>query len=211
MILVVGGIKGGCGKTTLATNLCVLRSQNGKRVLLVDADEQRSAFDWSEHRLSFGVETNWTTVKLSGKSTHKQIDDLSKSYDDVIVDVGGKESFAQRSALTIANKFLVPFRPKSLDVWTMGKVCEIISEVKVINPNLNCYAVINQADCNGSDNVGAYDAISECSELECFSFFIGYRKAFSSAAAQGLAVSEIKPLDKKALQEINSLYAMVFS
>ena len=49
MITVIGGIKGGSGKTTLATNLSVMRSAHTK-VLLVDADEQKSASDWSQQR-----------------------------------------------------------------------------------------------------------------------------------------------------------------
>ncbi|KKL80188.1 hypothetical protein LCGC14_2007240 [marine sediment metagenome] len=61
-IIVVGGVKGGSGKSTLSSNLAVLRSNAGKRVLLVDADEQRSISDWAEHRESLGVKTPWTTV-----------------------------------------------------------------------------------------------------------------------------------------------------
>jgi chromosome partitioning protein len=37
MILVCGGIKGGVGKTTLATTMAILRSLEGKDVLLVVA------------------------------------------------------------------------------------------------------------------------------------------------------------------------------
>ena len=37
MIITVGGIKGGSGKSTVATNLVVLRSLEGRDVLLVDA------------------------------------------------------------------------------------------------------------------------------------------------------------------------------
>ena len=35
MIITVGGIKGGSGKTTIATNLAVLRAQSGRDLLLV--------------------------------------------------------------------------------------------------------------------------------------------------------------------------------
>lgn len=211
MILVIGGIKGGSGKTTLATNLTVLRSNAGKRVLFIDTDEQRSASDWVDQRNAFDIQTNWTTIQLSGSSIHREITKLSANYDDVIIDAGGRESFAQRSALTVADKFIVPFRPKSLDVWTLGKVNEIISEISTVNRKWNCYAVINQADASGSDNKDAHEALCECPDLKCLSIFIGYRKAFSSAAAKGLAVSELKPLDKKAIQEMNSLYEMIYT
>jgi len=43
MILVVGGIKGGVGKSTLAANLAVLAARDGRDVLLIDGDGQLSA------------------------------------------------------------------------------------------------------------------------------------------------------------------------
>ena len=40
MIVLVGGEKGGTGKTTISTNIASLRSHAGKDVLLVDTDQQ---------------------------------------------------------------------------------------------------------------------------------------------------------------------------
>ena len=45
MIVVVGGIKGGSGKTTVATHLAILCAQAGHDVLLIDADDQETATD----------------------------------------------------------------------------------------------------------------------------------------------------------------------
>src|SRR3954469_22710948 len=42
MILVVGGIKRGSGKTTVATNLAIIRATEERDVLLIDADTRRS-------------------------------------------------------------------------------------------------------------------------------------------------------------------------
>ena len=47
MIITVGGIKGGSGKSTVATNLAVLRARAGRDVLLVDADGQETASDFT--------------------------------------------------------------------------------------------------------------------------------------------------------------------
>ncbi len=213
MILVIGGIKGGSGKTTLATNLAVLRTLNerDKKVLLIDTDEQRSASDWVEQRTAFESDTPWTTIQLFGKAIHNEIQKLSTHYDDIIIDAGGRETFSQRSVLTIADKFLIPFRPKSLDVWTIGKVSHLISEATSLNKKLQTFAVINQADFNGNDNKDAHEALSEFQDLTCFDFFLGYRKAFSTAAAKGLAVNEIRPIDKKAVQEMNLLYLSIYN
>lgn len=211
MIVVIGGIKGGSGKTTLATNLTVLRSQKGKRVLLIDADEQKSASDWADQRNALGITSDWTTIQLSGKSIFKEIEKRFQHYDDIIVDTGGRDNTSQRSALTVSNIFIVPFRPKSLDVWTLGKVNNLIIEVNVINPKMKSYALINQADSAGSDNKDALEAIGECPDLICLPTFLGYRKSFSSATAKGLSVNELKPVDKKAVQEMESIYQQIYT
>ena len=48
-ILVVNP-KGGCGKTTVATNLAGYYAQRGISVSLVDMDKQRSAYQWAKSR-----------------------------------------------------------------------------------------------------------------------------------------------------------------
>lgn len=211
MILVCGGIKGGSGKTTLATNLTVKRSLDGHKVLLVDADEQRSASDWVEQRESLTVPTNWTTIQLSGKSIYSQIQKLKNDYDDIIIDVGGRDTTSQRSALAIANLFLIPFKPRSLDIWTIGPLKALISEIQAINPKLKCIAVINQADARGGDNHEALKILSETPDLICCTSVIGMRKSYSNAAAQGLGIFDEHHADEKAINELTELYSFIYN
>jgi len=209
-ILVIGGIKGGSGKSTIASNLAVIRSNLGKRVLLVDSDEQRSISDWAEHRESLGFPTVWTTISLLGASVRTQLLKMIKDYDDIIVDTGGRDTTSQRAALTVADIFLVPFQPRSLDVWTIGKVSSLISEIKAVNPNLKSFSVLNRGDAQGSDNEGASDILKENESIQHLPYVIGQRKAFSNAIAEGLSVVELKNKDKKAVSEIKLLCSALF-
>jgi chromosome partitioning protein len=210
MIVVVGGIKGGSGKSILATNLTVIRALEGKKVLLVDADEQRSASDWAEHRESLGITTPWATVSLIGSGIRAQLLKMASDYDDIIVDVGGRDTTSQRSALTVADVFLTPFQPRSLDVWTAGKVVSLIDEIRTVNPKLRAYAIINRADAQGVDNQDAADILKESEGIIYLPTTIGQRKAFANAAAEGLGIVELKIQDKKGVSEMKQLYRAIF-
>jgi len=212
MIVALGGIKGGCGKTTIATNLTVIRSiMDGNRVLLVDADEQHSTSEWAEHRESLGIDTPWTTIKLSGHSVRTQVFKMGHDYDDVIIDTGGRDTTSQRAAMSIADVFITPFQPRSLDVWTIGKVIDLINEMRAANPGLISYAVINRADSQGKDNEDAAEIIKESFGNGWIPITIGQRKAFSNAASEGLGVIELKVADKKAMTEIKQLNDYIFN
>ena len=211
MIIVIGGIKGGSGKTTIATNLAVMRS-TCKKVLLVDADEQKSAWDWSQQRESCEpdlLKGSFSTVCMSGKSIHSNLARLKADYDDIIVDTGGRDTTSQRSALCIADKLILPFKPSSIDIWTLSPIKQILDEC--VNPNLTVYGVISQADPVGKDNEEALEILREFTNIQTVEATIGNRKAFRNAAAEGIGVCELFPDDKKASKEMQSLYDLIYS
>ena len=92
MIILIGGEKGGTGKTTLATNLSALRAAEQKDVLLVDTDQQSSASYWCGTRDENNIKPRIASVQYFGKGFIAQIKDLSRRYDDVIIDAGGRDS-----------------------------------------------------------------------------------------------------------------------
>lgn len=211
MIIIVGGIKGGSGKTTVATNLAVIRAIEGHDVLLVDADDQETATDFTVLRNDKVTEgAGYTSIKLTGSSVRTEILRLSKKYQDVIIDVGGRDTTSQRAALAVGNILLVPFVPRSFDIWTLEKVSDLVAEMKTANPNLKAFTFINRADPRGQDNDEASEVLKDTSELVFIQTPLGARKAFSNAAASGLSVAELKPLDAKAPEEIMALYNFVF-
>ena len=211
MIVVAGGIKGGSGKTTVATNLAVIRAAQGRDVLLVDADDQETATDFTvlrNERLPGGA--GYTGIKLTGPAVRTETLRLAKKYDDIVIDTGGRDTTSQRAALAVADVLLVPFVPRSFDVWTLEKVSSLVAEMRAANPSLLAYTFINRADPRGQDNDGAAEVIRDTETLAFIDAPLGSRKAFSNAAAQGLAVTEIKPQDAKATEEMLILLGYVF-
>lgn len=211
MILVIGGIKGGSGKTTIATHLAVMRAQSGGDVLLIDADDQETSFDFSTLRSSLENKLpEYTYIKLSGKALRSEILKMKGKYDDIIVDAGGRDTLNQRAALTTADKLIVPFVPRSFDLWTLDNVSSIVQEIKQINPSLEAYAFLNRADSKGYDNEEAQEMIKENENLMTLPVMICNRKAFGNAASEGKSVNELKIADRKAILEIDNLYKCIF-
>jgi chromosome partitioning protein len=211
MIITVGGIKGGSGKSTVATNLAVIRATAGSEVLLIDADDQETAADFTmlRNERNSGA-ASYTCIKLTGAAVRTETLRLASKYQNVIIDTGGRDTTSQRAVLSVAKILLVPFVPRSFDIWTLEKVGELVDEMRTANPSLRAYTFLNRTDPRGVDNEEAGEVLRETDTLTFINTPLGTRKAFSNAAAQGLAVTELRPQDPKASEEILMLYRYVF-
>ena len=209
MVYTVGGIKGGSGKTTTAANLAVWLAGRSRDVLLVDADDQESASDFIGLRAGTQLKNDVTVVKLLGKAVFQQVPNLKGKYQDIVIETGGRETDTQRAALVVCSRFLVPFVPRSVDIWTMEKVENLIREVSAINTGLRSYAFLNRADIQGKDNADAADALRESELFTYLDHIVRNRKALANSMGQGLGVGELKPVDEKAVQELNDLFTAV--
>lgn len=211
MIIVCGGIKGGSGKTTAATNLAVIRARDGRDVLLIDADEQESSYNFTQVRNESLGDAGYGCIKLTGMAVGKETQRLSQKYQDILIDTGGRDTTSQRSALAIADLALIPFKPRSLDVWTIGRVIQVMQEAAAVNPKLRAVTFLNQADSRGHDNEEAAEILKDSGgTVQFIDIALGHRKAFSNAAAGGLAVTELNPSDPKAVEEVTLLYKYAF-
>ena len=212
MIITVGGIKGGSGKSTVATNLTVLRVQEGRDVLLVDADTQETATDFTLQR-NQRTEGNagFTCIKLAAAAVRTETLRLAEKYQDVIIDTGGRDTTSQRAALSVSDVLLAPFQPSSFDLWALEQTTQLFTEMQPANPELKGFTFLNKAEARGRDNTEAAEVLRED---DAFSFIedvlLVYRKAYRTAAGRGQAVTEIKPRDDKAINEFLTLYRHLF-
>jgi chromosome partitioning protein len=211
MILTAGGIKGGGGKTTIATNLVIMRAIEGRDVLLVDADDQETATDFTNLRKEQGEKLpSYTCIKLTGGAVRTEILRLAPKYQDIIIDTGGRDTASQRAALSVSDVLVVPFVPRSFDLWTLDKLVELVTEMRQVNQGLRAFTFINRADPRGADNNDTGEALREKDALQFLDMPVGTRKAFGNAAAAGLAVAELKPDDPKATDEITRLFRYIY-
>ncbi len=212
MIVLIGGEKGGTGKTTIASNLAQMRTSRDKDVLLIDTDKQATASFWASLRDEEEQKPRILSVQKTGKSITKDILDLSKRYDDLIIDAGGRDSFELRASLVACDVIFIPVQASQFDVWTLQGMSEMVEQGQAFNPNLKAFVLINRASTNPS--------VSEAKEVEALLndfenlYFSGVilrdRIAYRKASAAGQGVEELKPIDKKANAEILNLYQHIF-
>lgn len=218
MILTVGGVKGGTGKTTLATNFTIMRSLAGKDVLLVDADWQGTSKDFTALRETERQgSAGYTCVVLSGLTLKHQVNRQQSKYDDVVMDVGGKDSVTLRAALSVTDTFLTPFIPRTFDLWTIQSLLDAVEEALPVNEKLRVLVMLNRLDSFGTNNEEAAAMLTEeiaSRDLHCITFLkqgLGTRVAFGNAAARGQGIAEVRPRDKKGVTEMEALYTAVFA
>lgn len=205
MILVVGNIKGGVGKSTLACNIAVALSlANGKDgVLLIDGDKQGSAADFAASRADILPDTGFTLVRAQGREVMNQVMTMRDKFTHIIIDAGGQDNPSLRAGLVVSDKVLVPVAPRSFETWALEGMAALIEEASITNAKLEAHAVVNLAFPRGADNEQTQQIIAEDFPiLKLITPPVVQRKAFSDAAGQGLSVLEHKPKNSEAIAEL---------
>jgi chromosome partitioning protein len=210
MIVTVGNIKGGVGKTTLAINLTIVLATAGRDVLLVDGDEQHTALTFTELRNDLLGTPGYTAVSLQGAALRTQVRQMATKYDEIVIDVGGRDTGSLRAALTVSHVLVIPVQPRSFDIWAVDQVADLVKEAREINDGLRALVLLNAADAQGRDNEDAAGVLREVAGLELLDISIGRRKAFPNAAAAGRAVTEQTPKDPKAIEELTALVNLLY-
>ena len=210
MILTVGNVKGGVGKTTLAVNLAIARTRAGMDVLLIDGDNQATALDFTTLRSEQTGRSDYTVVQLAGAAVRTQVRQLAPKYGEIIIDPGARDTGSFRAALTVSDLLLVPVQPRSFDLWALDQVVELVREAREVNDSLRAISVLNATDPSGRDNQAAAEVLAEAEGIEYLPSLVGRRKVFPNAVSAGLSVLEYTPRDAKAIAEIQALEQSLF-
>ncbi|HEV2540605.1 MAG TPA: ParA family protein [Frateuria sp.] len=110
LTVLVASSKGGCGKSTLVTQLASHFAQEGKRTAIVDTDRQGSSFRWAALRPD-------GTPGVLGLEGRRGLQKLPPDTDRVLVDTpAGTGERELEPLLEQASALLVPVLPSSFDL-----------------------------------------------------------------------------------------------
>ena len=204
-VVAVGNLKGGVGKTTLAVNLACELSLS-RRVHLIDADPQATAFEWFAGNLPFYAEAlplrhdgdarDWTD-RVGGSEAELVILDLPPSL--------GSDTDA---ALRLANLFVVPCTPSVLDRRATAKLVARLRAARAARGGTwpFCLLVPSRVDRRVAAGQDAERDLAGLGEL--VGPPIGQRAAFQTASAAGSWVGAVAP-GGVAHREIRAIAAVV--
>jgi len=199
-ILALLNQKGGVGKTTLGVHIAAQLAATGKRVLMIDADQQGSALDWAATRTDPPL---FPVIGLPKASIHREIGNLAKDYEWVVIDGPPRVYDVARSAIAASDMVLVPVQPSPYDVWAVKEIVDLIEQASVNKETLKAAFVVNRKIVNTAIGRDVREALASY-PLRVLKAQVCQRVSFAESAASGRTVLETEP-EGAASREIKAL------
>lgn len=215
-IFAVVHTKGGVGKSTTAVQLALGLAQENRagatgdapedknRVWLVDGDRQKTSLSAITARAEGGRPMISASAYDQGATLRAQVQQQRGAYDHIVIDCGGRDNSALRAALTVADVALIPFLPRSFDVWAFEDIAALLDETRAVH-DIRAIAFLNLADSQGTDNQEAAEAVVGYPQFELAPFRMNRRKAIAHASGGGLHINEYRPRDPVACEEVAAM------
>ena len=211
MITLIGGNKGGSGKTTTAVNVAVGLALRGLDVCLVNADLQRTAAKWHAEREEAGTTPAITLVEKFDNIT-QTLRALDAKYAHVIVDVAGRNSREFITGGVIADQIIAPLQCSQPDLDTLVELQQQVEAMRDLNPELKVLCLQSMATTNpvlrGNERKEFVEYLAEFPTIDTLNTVVCFRKVFRDTMSNGLGVLETE--NSAAKSEIEQLIAEVF-
>ena len=205
MIVAILNQKGGVGKTTVATHIAGELSAAGRHVVLVDADPQASALDWSQKRAQGSLARVFGVIGLPRETVHLEVPELAKTTDDVIIDGPPRVTALARSAVLASDVVVIPVQPSPYDVWASAEVVSLVAEARIFKPGLRAVFVVNRSVVRTIIAREVRPAV-QAHGLPLLASTVSQRVVFAESVASGRLAREIDA-ESAASREIAALTA----
>lgn len=149
--VLVGNIKGGCGKTTIATHLATAAAATGLRTVIGDCDRQRSSLNWLKRR---GV----TDHQIDGVDWSKSVGGVPDKTECLIIDApAAMRHKAVAELIDIADFVIVPVLPSAFDEDASAQFLAKLALVKSVRKQKRTVAVVGNRIRAGTKSATGLD------------------------------------------------------
>ncbi len=145
-ILVINS-KGGCGKTTVATNLASYYASTGAKVAIMDYDPQGSSLQWVKERPAHLAKIHAANaVRQSSQAMISTQKWIPKDTEILFVDApGGVSGLLLQDIVGRSEMVIVPVTPSAIDIHaTAGFLKDLLITGKVRSRNIKVAVIANR-------------------------------------------------------------------
>ncbi len=183
--IMVLNAKGGCGKSTLATNIASYFASEGAAVVLADYDPQRSSLDWLERRPE-------NRAEIVGIAAYEEgLRHAPRAADIIVIDAPARSHGAELTDLVRhAETIIVPVLPSTIDMQATSTFLEELKAVgKVQRKQAKIATVANRV----RDNTLIWDDLDEYLTKTRVPYVAALREAqnYVRAYTRGLGIFEL--------------------
>ncbi|HNP65901.1 MAG TPA: ParA family protein [Woeseiaceae bacterium] len=183
--IMVLNAKGGCGKSTLATNIASYFATQGAAVALADYDPQRSSLDWLERR----PDSRAPIAAVAG--FEDGLRKAPRNADILVIDAPARSHGAELTDLVKhAETIVVPVLPSTIDMQaTTTFLEELRDQNKIANKQAKVAVVANRV----RENTLIYDDLDEYLTKVRVPYIAALREAqnYVRAYTRGIGIFEL--------------------
>lgn len=141
--VLVGNIKGGCGKTTIATHLAAAAASLGHRTVIGDCDRQKSSLNWLRRRGTVTNTRGTVTNTIEGLDWSRQVGEVPSNTQCLIIDApAAMRHKAVEELIDIADVVVVPVLPSAFDQDATAHFLSKLAEVKSVRKHKRTVIVV---------------------------------------------------------------------
>lgn len=199
MIITFAHTKGGVGKSTLAWHFIYLLKLLGFKVKLIDLDFQQTLYFVNQIRAAAKLDTV-EVLQCSSSAELINIFESTKEDEILIVDVGGFDNDINRTAISWADKIIVPISSSVTEVLGFKTFEKILEEID--NPFINI--VLNNIHHKTKNFDVITEAIGDNPNFKLLDTVIRRNNGFATPMGYGKTIFDTENIQLQ--EQIKELY-----